>query len=32
VKVSIPAIIMQMAALKEFGKADFAHYDPTRCR
>jgi NitT/TauT family transport system substrate-binding protein len=28
VKVSIPAIIMQMAALKEFGKADFAHYDP----
>jgi NitT/TauT family transport system substrate-binding protein len=28
VKVSIPAIIMQMAAIKEFGKADFAHYDP----
>src|SRR3954447_11033471 len=28
VKVSIPAIIMQMAALKEFGKADYAHYDP----
>src|SRR3954447_16680476 len=27
VKVSIPAIIMQMAALKEFGKADYAHYD-----
>src|SRR4029077_1888511 len=28
VKVSIPAIIMQMAALKEFGKTDYAHYDP----
>ena len=28
VKVSIPAIIMQMAAIKEYGKADFAHYDP----
>jgi len=28
VKVSIPAIIMQMAAIKEFGKADYAHYDP----
>jgi len=28
VKVSIPAIIMQMAAIKQFGKADFAHYDP----
>ena len=28
VKVSIPAIIMQMAAMKEFGKADFARYDP----
>jgi NitT/TauT family transport system substrate-binding protein len=28
VKVSIPAIIMQMAALKEFGKGDYAHYDP----
>jgi NitT/TauT family transport system substrate-binding protein len=28
VKVSIPSIIMQMAALKEFGKADYAHYDP----
>jgi NitT/TauT family transport system substrate-binding protein len=28
VKVSIPAIIMQMAALKEFGKADYARYDP----
>lgn len=28
VKVSIPAIMMQMAAIKEFGKADFARYDP----
>jgi NitT/TauT family transport system substrate-binding protein len=28
VKVSIPAIIMQMAAIKEYGKADYAHYDP----
>jgi NitT/TauT family transport system substrate-binding protein len=28
VKVSIPAIIMQMAAMKEFGKADYAKYDP----
>ena len=28
VKVSIPAIIMQMAAIKEFGKADYAKYDP----
>jgi NitT/TauT family transport system substrate-binding protein len=28
VKVSIPAIIMQMAAIKEFGKGDFARYDP----
>src|SRR6185312_3389448 len=28
VKVSIPSIVMQMAALKEFGKADYAHYDP----
>jgi NitT/TauT family transport system substrate-binding protein len=28
VKVSIPAIIMQMAAIKQFGKADYAHYDP----
>ena len=28
VKVSIPAIIMQMAALKEFGPAGYAHYDP----
>jgi NitT/TauT family transport system substrate-binding protein len=28
VKVSIPAIIMQMQAMKEFGKADYAHYDP----
>jgi NitT/TauT family transport system substrate-binding protein len=28
VKVSIPAIIMQMAALKEFGLAKYAHYDP----
>ena len=27
-KVSIPAIIMQMAAIKEFGKADYAKYDP----
>ena len=27
VKVSIPAIIMQMQAIKEFGKADYAHYD-----
>jgi NitT/TauT family transport system substrate-binding protein len=27
VKVSIPAIIMQMAAIKEFGAADYAHYD-----
>ena len=26
-KVSIPAIIMQMAAIKEFGVADYAHYD-----
>ena len=26
-KVSIPAIIMQMAALKEFGVANYAHYD-----
>ena len=29
VKVSIPAIIMQMAALKEFDPAKYAHYDPT---
>ena len=28
VKVSIPAIIMQMAAIKEYGKAGYAHYDP----
>jgi NitT/TauT family transport system substrate-binding protein len=28
VKVSIPAIIMQMAALKEFGPPGYAHYDP----
>jgi NitT/TauT family transport system substrate-binding protein len=28
VKVSIPAIIMQMQAMKAFGKADYAHYDP----
>src|SRR5438874_2766644 len=28
VKVSIPAIIMQMAAIKQFGKTDYAHYDP----
>ena len=28
VKVSIPAIIMQMQALKESGKADYAKYDP----
>jgi NitT/TauT family transport system substrate-binding protein len=28
VKVSIPAIVMQMAALKEFGPANYAHYDP----
>ena len=28
VKVSIPAIVMQMAAIKEFGKADYARYDP----
>ena len=28
VKVSIPAIIMQMQAIKEFGKADYAKYDP----
>ena len=27
VKVSIPAIIMQMAAIKHFGVADYAHYD-----
>jgi NitT/TauT family transport system substrate-binding protein len=27
VKVSIPAIIMQMAAIKDFGAADYAHYD-----
>jgi NitT/TauT family transport system substrate-binding protein len=28
VKVSIPAIIMQMQAIKEYGKADYARYDP----
>ena len=28
VKVSIPAIIMQMAAIKDYGKADYGHYDP----
>ena len=28
VKVSIPAIIMQMQAIKEGGKADYARYDP----
>ena len=28
VKVSIPAIIMQMQAIKEGGKADYAKYDP----
>jgi sulfonate transport system substrate-binding protein len=28
VKVSIPAIIMQMAALKEFGPTRYNHYDP----
>ena len=28
VKVSIPAIIMQMQAMKEGGKADYAKYDP----
>jgi NitT/TauT family transport system substrate-binding protein len=28
VKVSIPAIIMQMAALKEFGPARYNYYDP----
>jgi NitT/TauT family transport system substrate-binding protein len=28
VKVSIPAIIMQMAAVKAFGAANYAHYDP----
>jgi NitT/TauT family transport system substrate-binding protein len=27
VKVSIPAIIMQMAAIKDFGAAEFARYD-----
>ena len=27
VKVSIPAIIMQMAAIKDFGPAEFARYD-----
>lgn len=28
VKVSIPAIIMQMQAIKEGGRADYAKYDP----
>jgi NitT/TauT family transport system substrate-binding protein len=28
VKVSIPAIIMQMQAIKESGKTDYAKYDP----
>ena len=28
VNVSIPSIVMQMQALREFGKADYAHYDP----
>lgn len=28
VKVSIPSIVMQMQASKEYGKADYAHYDP----
>src|SRR5947209_9979613 len=28
VKVSIPAIIMQMQAIREFGKSGYAHYDP----
>jgi NitT/TauT family transport system substrate-binding protein len=28
VKVSIPAIILQMAAIKEYGPADYAHFDP----
>jgi len=28
VKVSIPSIVMQMQALREFGKGDYAHYDP----
>ena len=28
VKVSIPAIIMQMQAIKESGKAEYAKYDP----
>jgi len=27
VKVSIPAIIMQMAAIKDFGPSDYAYYD-----
>jgi len=27
VKVSIPAIILQMAAIKDFGQADHTHYD-----
>jgi NitT/TauT family transport system substrate-binding protein len=28
VKVSIPAILMQMMALKEYGATDWQHYDP----
>ena len=28
VKVSIPSIVMQMQAMREFGKGDYAHYDP----
>jgi len=28
VKVSIPSIVMQMQALREFGKGGYAHYDP----
>lgn len=28
VKVSIPAIVMQMAAIKEFGQAEYTRYDP----
>lgn len=28
VKVSIPSIVMQMQALRELGKSDYAHYDP----
>jgi NitT/TauT family transport system substrate-binding protein len=28
VKVSIPAIIMQMAAIKEYGQSEYTRYDP----